>query len=354
MNRILILLASLLVVGCPQGAYQPATGENVKGYAKSTAPEGNDLWCADDNSVWWTASSNIYTMSGQPPCGSWAKAFATKSAAQAYLDGASPKLIWCAGAHAVSRSTASSCTANGGLAFENEWEARKAHENWGKNTTPTPTPTPEPDYQLVGKGTGFVVSKHYVVTANHVLRATEDVYGPVCNATSILYKHKEYDTEVVELDIANDLGLLMMNEPLSEAAKLRNEPDLMVGEVAVNYGYPLSNALSSSAKLNAGTVSSLAGYENNSAILQYDAATQRGNSGGPVMDASGNVIGVVRSGLDNAETQLVNFATKSTILEGFLKANKVPFEKADLGEKLELPDIAEKAETFTVLVVCWE
>ncbi len=72
------------------------------------------------------------------------------------------------------------------------------------------------------------------------------------------------------------------------------------------------------------------------------------------MDSSGNVIGVVRSKLDDAETQLVNFATKSTILEGFLKANKVPFEKADLGEKLELPDIAEKAETFTVLVGCWE
>jgi hypothetical protein len=32
----------------------------------------------------------------------------------------------------------------------------------------------------------------------------------------------------------------------------------------------------------------------------------------------------------------------------------VPFEKADLGEKLELPDIAEKAEAFTVLVGCWE
>ena len=72
------------------------------------------------------------------------------------------------------------------------------------------------------------------------------------------------------------------------------------------------------------------------------------------MDSSGNVIGVVRSKLDDAETQLVNFATKSTILEGFLKASKVPFEKAASTEKLELPDIAEKAERFTVLVGCWE
>ena len=44
----------------------------------------------------------------------------------------------------------------------------------------------------------------------------------------------------------------------------------------------------------------------------------------------------------------------TAILEGFLKASKVPYEKAASTEKLELPDIAEKAEAFTVLVGCWE
>ncbi len=80
-----------------------------------------------------------------------------------------------------------------------------------------------------------------------------------------------------------------------------------------------------------------------------------------MLDQSGNVIGVVSSGLSKryAEktghiAQNVNFAIKSTILEGFLRSNKVPFEKADSKEKLELPQIAEKAERFTVLVGCWE
>jgi hypothetical protein len=54
------------------------------------------------------------------------------------------------------------------------------------------------------------------------------------------------------------------------------------------------------------------------------------------------------------KSSALTYETKSTILEGFLKVNKVPFEKADSKEKLELPDIAEKAETFTVLVGCWE
>ena len=148
---------------------------------------------------------------------------------------------------------------------------------------------------------------------------------------------------------------------MANTAKLRGSPDLRVGDTAINYGYPLFGELSDSAKLNAGYVNSLAGYNNDSGVIQYSAPTQPGNSGGPVLDHSGNVIGVVSSGLSKryAEesghiAQNVNFAIKSTILEGFLKASKVPFEKADSTEKLELPDIAEKAEAFTVLVGCWE
>jgi hypothetical protein len=52
--------------------------------------------------------------------------------------------------------------------------------------------------------------------------------------------------------------------------------------------------------------------------------------------------------------QKLNFAVKSNIVENFLHSNKVSFEKADSIEELKLPDIAEKAETFTVLVGCWE
>jgi S1-C subfamily serine protease len=217
---------------------------------------------------------------------------------------------------------------------------------------PPPTPTPEPDYQLVSTGTGFVVNKTFVVTADHVLRKNER--GDACDAISIVYRKDEYEAQGVDADPANDLGLIKLSKPIESTAKLRGQPDLIQGEMAVNYGFPLMGELSTSAKVTGGSVNSLSGYNNNSSFLQYDAASQHGNSGGPVLDASGNIIGVVSSKLDDAETQLVNFATKSTILEGFLRANKVPFEKADLGEKLELPDIAEKAETFTVLVGCWE
>ena len=216
----------------------------------------------------------------------------------------------------------------------------------------TPSPSPDGDRQLLSTGTGFLINKNFIATADHVLRMNDR--GDVCNSVSIMYRHDEYQTTIADLDPANDIGLLKLSKPISFSAKIRNDPDLRLGETAINYGFPLSGELSTSAKITSGAVNSLAGYNNNSAFIQYDAASQFGNSGGPVLDASGNVIGVVSAKLDDADNQLVNFATKSTILEGFLKANKVPFEKADLGDKLELPEIAEKAENFTVLVGCWE
>jgi V8-like Glu-specific endopeptidase len=98
----------------------------------------------------------------------------------------------------------------------------------------------------------------------------------------------------------------------------------------------------------------LAGLKNDPSRFQYDAPTQFGNSGGPLLDFSGNIVGVIVSGLDDAKTQTINFAVKSYLVEGFLSSNNVSFEKAESTEELKLPDIAEKAERFTVLVGCWE
>ena len=199
--------------------------------------------------------------------------------------------------------------------------------------------------KLASTGTGFVVSKRYIVTAEHVVDG--------CSLVSVVLGRNKIQAQTVSKDKDNDLALLKFNSSSNQTALLRRS-NLRMGESAINFGYPRVGVLSSNPQITAGYVSALAGYKNNSAFFQYSAPTQFGNSGGPVLDASGNVIGVVSAKLDDADNQLVNFATKSTILEGFLKANKVPFEKADLGDKLELPDIAEKAETFTVLVGCWE
>jgi S1-C subfamily serine protease len=265
------------------------------------------------------------------------------------------QVYWCAGI--IDKTVFSTSNQSCGVNFKKFYSEKSAREYVAGisdpiDNPPKSVPSAESEPRLISTGSGFVVENQHVVTAAHVLRKNKR--GDACRLISVMYRSDEVSAKIVSSDPANDLGLLKLSKPINATAKLRNNPDLRLGETAVNYGFPLTGTLSSSAKVTSGAVNSLAGINNNSAFLQYDAATQNGNSGGPVMDASGNVIGIVRSGLDNAETQLVNFAVKSTILEGFLSSNKVPFEKADLTEELKLPEIAEKAEAFTVLVGCWE
>jgi hypothetical protein len=209
----------------------------------------------------------------------------------------------------------------------------------------------EPD--LIGTGTGFVVAKNYVLTAAHVLEE--------CDSATVRFNHEEIRAEIVAMDVVNDLGLLKTDTDFPAAARFRGGKLIRLGETVVNFGYPLFGELSDHAKITKGEINSLAGWGNNSGLLQYDAATQPGNSGGPVLDQSGNVVGVVSSLLSKRyadETghiaQNVNFAVKSYIAEGFLSANGINYEVSLSEEVLNTVDIAENAAKFTMLVNCWE
>lgn len=200
-----------------------------------------------------------------------------------------------------------------------------------------------------------------VVTINDVL--TPDEAAELETAVDLLSDDlkKEKSDEVAAWDSTNDLGLLKSTEPFEHTAKFRGGQGISLGDTVVNYGYPLFSELSDHAKISKGEINSLAGIGNDSSVIQYDAATQPGNSGGPVLDLSGNVIGIVSSGLSKkyAEqsghiAQNVNFAVKSYVAEGFLSANGVDYERAESKEDLKTAEIAKKAERFTVLAGCWQ
>jgi S1-C subfamily serine protease len=210
----------------------------------------------------------------------------------------------------------------------------------------------EASRELFATGTGFVINKNYVMTAEHVISE--------CSSVSVRHKHQEADAMVVARDANNDLGLLRLSKSHDETARLRDGTPVILGEEVANYGYPLFGELSDSAKVTQGHINALAGWQNDSTILQFDAPTQPGNSGGALIDSSGNVIGIVSSqlGINYVEAtgqiaQNVNFGIKSYLIEAFLDANGVSYEKAESNENLNLPNIARVAEQFTVLVGCW-
>ncbi|MEO5350400.1 MAG: serine protease [Magnetococcus sp. YQC-3] len=141
---------------------------------------------------------------------------------------------------------------------------------------------------------------------------------------------------LVAMDRENDLALLKVSTPHKNHAQLRLAPTVRQGEQIVIYGYPLAGALATKGNLTTGSVSALSGLGDDARYLQISAPVQQGNSGGPLLDQGGSVIGLVSSKLNAIKTakitgdipQNVNFAIKTSVVASFLDANAVKFDTA--------------------------
>jgi len=126
-------------------------------------------------------------------------------------------------------------------------------------------------------------------------------------------------------------------------------------------GYPLNNLLAAGVTVSSGAVSALAGINNDSRFLQLSAPVQPGGGGGPVLDHGGHLVGMVSGKLDALAIarvvgdipQNVNFAVKQSVIETFLDAHGVAYERAEARSPLATADVADVAKKFTVLVECW-
>ena len=127
------------------------------------------------------------------------------------------------------------------------------------------------------------------------------------------------------------------------------------------YGFPLFGALASQGNLTVGFVSALAGLGDDSRVMQISAPVQPGNSGGPLLDMSGNVVGVVTAKIDAIKVaeligdipQNVNFAIKASVVRTFLDSHGINYGTEPSDRALSSADVADRAKRFTVLVECW-
>jgi hypothetical protein len=143
----------------------------------------------------------------------------------------------------------------------------------------------------------------------------------------------------------------------------RDVPPVRRGENVITYGFPLSGLLSSGPSLTTGNISALAGIRDNQGNFQISAAVQPGNSGGPLFDSRGNVIGVVVSKLNAARVaqltggdipQNVNFAVKGTEALAFLRQNGIqPHVAASTGPEKRADEVDAVANPSTVYLQCF-
>lgn len=137
---------------------------------------------------------------------------------------------------------------------------------------------------------------------------------------------------------------------------------MRLGEPVAAFGYPLAPILSTSGNFTRGDITALSGIGDDTRYFQISVPVQPGNSGGPLVDSAGNLVGVVTGKLNALKTmvatggdlpQNVNFAIKGIVLANFLQSNRVTFETGVSGSSdLPAPDLAERARNISVFVRC--
>ena len=168
-------------------------------------------------------------------------------------------------------------------------------------------------------GTGFALNGGYVVTNYHVIEGANSIKVQGINGDFV----DSYSAEIVATDKYNDLALirildLKFNEMESIPYKVKtNVSD--VGEEVFVLGYPMTSTMGDEIKLTTGVVSSRTGFQGDMSLYQISAPIQPGNSGGPLFDNNGNIIGVVNAKHKGAEN--VGYAIKASYLRNLVESS---------------------------------
>ncbi len=193
-------------------------------------------------------------------------------------------------------------------------------------------------------GTGFVVSREgYILTNYHVVEG--------CRSVSVGLDDGEKTIRISARDAQNDLALLKSPSVSSTVAIFRSGRGVRVGDSVVAIGFPFRGLglVASEANVTAGTISALAGPGDDTRILQITVPVQVGNSGGPLLDASGNVVGVIFA---KNSPQNITLAINTRVAQAFLDANGVNYQMAPSTVMKAVADIGEQAKAFTVPIEC--
>ncbi|GAB1467985.1 hypothetical protein MASR2M64_06810 [Candidatus Cloacimonadota bacterium] len=165
-------------------------------------------------------------------------------------------------------------------------------------------------------GTGFLLStKGYIVTNLHVVKDALNIYVVDHNSNK-----NRLNATIIVSDTNNDLCILKVEGLSLDTTKaLPYGFDVTLnrtGESVFCMGYPLTQAMGNEIKVTNGIISAVTGYQGDVSCYQVSTPVQPGNSGGPLFNSSGNVIGIVNAKIPQAEN--VSYAVKSSYITNIL------------------------------------
>jgi serine protease Do len=201
-----------------------------------------------------------------------------------------------------------------------------------------------------GSGTGFLISADgLVVTNHHVIDMAKSIE---VHQGNIIYR-----ASVVARDPANDLAVLkteMKGKPL----RLASARESARGDDVLTLGYPLPDLVGEGQKATFGRINATAGFNDDPRYLQIDVPIQPGNSGGPLINRRGEVIGVVSASLGEEATfrrsgalpQNINYAVKADYLTPLLPSSAA-VAASSLPQETELPALVGLVENSVVRII---
>ena len=207
--------------------------------------------------------------------------------------------------------------------------------------------TPDPDDNKIvaaSSGTGFYVSNTgHIISNHHVVEG--------CNTVKLTFKGKEVTADVLAVDKMNDLAILKADLIPSKVYSVATEDASLLEDIIIA-GYPLGKKVSAAIKTSKGSITALAGDGDNYSEFQTDAALNKGNSGGPIMNQKGNVVGLAVADYGKqAGVESFNFGIKSSTLKTFANANGLKFlppNNKDLSNK----DLGQLITEATIYLEC--
>jgi S1-C subfamily serine protease len=194
-----------------------------------------------------------------------------------------------------------------------------------------------------GQGSGFILDKQgHILTNNHVIDNAQRVQVT-------LYDKHQYKATVVGVDKGHDLALLLIDAPNLQPATLAESQGLTVGQRV----YAIGNPFGLSGTMTRGIISAIRSIRgpNNNPIedaIQTDAAVNPGNSGGPLLNSRGEVIGITTLIANNGADQSsgIGFAipvnTAKAVIADFAHYGRVRRPSLDIATLAIGPDIAEQ------------
>ena len=204
-----------------------------------------------------------------------------------------------------------------------------------------PQQAPQPRIQ---SGTGFFINASGVLVTNYHVIAGQSrvaVADPQRNASAF--------ARVLKVDKVNDLALLQIDVASNPIPLATTNPSKR-GEEILTLGYPSPTVQGTQQKATFGRVNSLSGYGDDVRFIQVDLPIQPGNSGGPLINTRGEVVGIVTSQL-RGNYQNVNYALKVEYLVRLLNSAGIKPTGVGQAQPMQMEQIVERYQSAVVLVI---